>query len=88
MHFSIRDYEHLMQKNSLYTWLGAKKRFEKGVHGGGLWGASLKAILVFIHIYIFRRGFMDGSVGFLIAVMYSQAAFNKYAALWTLRRKP
>lgn len=87
LHYSIRDYEHLMSKSCLYAWLGGKKRYEAGVHGGGLWGASIRAILVFLQIYILRRGFMDGSVGFLIAVTYSQGAFNKYAALWTLRRQ-
>lgn len=86
LHYSIRDYEHLMNKSSLYAWLGGKRRYEKGVSGGGLWGASIRAILVFLQIYILRRGFLDGSVGFLIAVMYSQTAFNKYASLWTLRR--
>lgn len=86
LHFAIRDYEHLMSKNSLYAWLGGNKRFEKGVTGGGLWGASIRAILVFVQVYIIRRGFMDGSVGFLMAVMYSQVAFNKYAVLWSLRR--
>ena len=88
LHYSVRDYEHLMSKSCLYAWLGGKKRYEAGVHGGGLWGASIRAVLVFLQIYILRRGFMDGSVGFLIAVMYSQTAFNKYASLWTLRRKP
>lgn len=87
LHYSIRDYEHLMSKNGLYAWLGGMKRFDKGVKGGGLWGASARAILVFLQVYILRRGFMDGSVGYLMAVMYSQAAFNKYATLWSLRRK-
>ena len=87
LHYSIRDYEHLLNKNSLYAWLGGKRRYEAGVKGGGLWGASIRAILVFFHIYILRRGFLDGSVGFLMAVMFSQAAFNKYAALWVLRRE-
>jgi len=87
LHYSIRDYEHLLNKSSLYACLGGKKRYEKGVTGGGLWGASIRAILVFLQIYILRGGFLDGSVGFLIAVNYSQGAFNKYAALWTLHRE-
>ena len=86
LHYSIRDYQHLMDKNSLYAWLGGKKRFEKNEFGGGLWGASIRAILVFIQVYIFRLGFLDGSAGFLMAVIYSQGAFNKYAVLWSLRR--
>ena len=30
---------------------------------------------------------IDGPVGFIMAVMYSQVAFNKYAGLWALRRQ-
>ena len=87
LHYSIRDYEHLMSKSCQYAWLGGIKRYETGKQGGGLWGASIRAILVFLQIYILRGGFLDGSVGFLIAVNYSQGAFNKYAALWSLQRK-
>ena len=86
LHYSIRDYEHLMSKSCQYAWLGGKKRYDAGKKGGGLWGASVRAILVFLQIYILRGGFLDGSVGFLIAVNYSQGAFNKYAALWSLRQ--
>ncbi|HHJ18788.1 MAG TPA: glycosyltransferase family 2 protein [Gammaproteobacteria bacterium] len=86
LHFTHRDFGHYLQKNARYAWLGAQKRFENGKHGGGLWGAALRSIWTFIHIYIFRLGFLDGSVGFLVAVMYAQGSFNKYAGLWTLRR--
>lgn len=86
-HFSVRDFSHLMEKNTLYASLAARRRFEKGVHGGGLIGASLRAVFVFIQIYIIRLGFLDGGVGFLMAVMHSQYAFNKYAGLWYMRKK-
>lgn len=86
-HYTHRDFEHYLHKNRLYAWLGAKKRFEKGKKGGGLWGASFRALWVFFQVYVLRRGFLDGSVGFLVAAMYSQGAFNKYAGLWTLNRQ-
>lgn len=86
-HYSIRDFEHYLIKNRTYAWLGAKKRHQKGKHGGGLPGAAFRAIWVFFQVYILRGGFLDGSVGFLVAAMYSQGAFNKYAGLWTLRRQ-
>ncbi len=41
---------------------------------------------MFLQVYIIRGGFLDGPVGFLMAAMYSQVAFNKYAGLWTLQR--
>ena len=85
-HYSVRDFEHLMHKYNLYASLAAKRRFEKGVHGGGLIGAALRSVFVFIHIYIFQLGFLDGGAGFLMAVMQSQYSFNKYAGLWFLKK--
>lgn len=86
-HYSIRDFEHLLKKHRTYAWLGALQNFEKGKTGGGLWGASFRAVWVFFQIYILQRGFLDGPVGFLIAAEFSQYAFNKYAGLWTLNRE-
>lgn len=86
-HYSIRDFEHYLIKNRSYAWLGAQMRHDKGRHGGGLLVAALRSFWVFFQIYILRRGFLDGAVGFLVAVMYSQGSFNKYAGLWTLRRE-
>jgi len=86
LHFTHRDFGHALYKNADYAWLGAQKRFEKGKKGG-LFGATARGILVFLQVYIIRGGFLDGPVGFIMAVMYSQVAFNKYAGLWALRRQ-
>jgi len=87
IHYSIRNFEHLLEKNRSYSWLGSLQNFEKGKTGGGLWGAGFRALWVFFQIYIIRRGFLDGAVGFLIAALFSQYSFNKYAGLWTLNRE-
>ena len=87
LHYTHRDFEHYLYKNRLYAWLGAKKRYEEGKTGYGLSGAALRALLTFIQVYIVRLGFLDGRVGFLVAVMYTQSSFNKYAGLWTLRHE-
>ncbi|PLX99375.1 MAG: glycosyl transferase [Desulfuromonas sp.] len=85
LHFTHRDFGQTLYKNAHYAWLGAQQRYQKGKKGG-LVGATVRGILVFIQIYILRGGFLDGRVGFIMAVMYSQGAFNKYAGLWTLYR--
>lgn len=87
LHYTHRHFGETLYKNAHYAWLGAQQRYEKGKKGGGLFGAAARGVLVFFQVYILRRGFLDGSVGFLMAVMYSQAAFNKYAGLWTLQRQ-
>jgi len=43
--------------------------------------------LRFLRGYILRGGFMDGSHGFIIAVLSAHGAFAKYAKLWELRRR-
>jgi (heptosyl)LPS beta-1,4-glucosyltransferase len=86
LHYTHRDFGHALYKNADYAWLGAQQRFKKRKRGG-LFGATARGILVFLHVYIFRGGFLDGPVGFIMAVMYSQVAFNKYAGLWALRRQ-
>lgn len=87
LHYSHRDFGHYLYKDRLYAWLGAQKRFEDGKTGFGLSGAALRALFTFVLVYFLRLGFLDGRVGFLVAVMYSQNSFNKYAGLWTLRRE-
>jgi len=86
LHFTHRDFGHTLYKNAHYAWLGAQKRYDSRKKGG-LFGATLRGILVFLQVYILRGGFLDGRVGFLMAVMYSQGAFNKYAGLWTMYRQ-
>jgi O-antigen ligase len=87
LHFSHRDFRHALYKNAEYAWLGAVQRHETGKRGMGLPGAAIRAMLEFFQIYILRGGFLDGSVGFLMAVLYSQVTFNKYAGLWALYRR-
>ncbi len=85
-HYTHRDYGHALQKSAKYAWLGGQKRFTAGKWGGGLPIAALRSLWNFILIYFIRLGFLDGPVGFVVAVTYAQGAFNKYAALWALRR--
>lgn len=87
LHFTHRDFRDTLNKNALYAWLGARRRYGNRQKGGGLIGATFRGLLVFIQVYIIRGGFLDGQLGFLMAVMYSQVAFNKYAGLWTLYRQ-
>jgi glycosyltransferase involved in cell wall biosynthesis len=86
LHYTHRDFAHYLEKNRNYAWLGAQKRFAAGKKGFGLTGAALRALWTFFQIYCLRLGFLDGRAGFLVAIMYSQGSFNKYAGLWALRQ--
>lgn len=84
LHYTHRDYKHGLDKACDYAWLGSQKYFRKGKKSGGLLVALLRAIWTFFLIYILRRGFLDGSIGFIMAMTYAQVNFNKYVGLWLL----
>ncbi len=87
MHYTHRDFGHALYKNADYAWLGAKRRYARRKKGAGLLGATVRGILEFFQVYVLRLGFLDGRSGFLMAVLYSQVTFNKYAGLWALYRE-
>jgi glycosyltransferase involved in cell wall biosynthesis len=84
LHYTHRNYKHGLDKACDYAWLGSQKYFRKNKKSGGLLVALLRAIWTFFLIYILRRGFLDGSIGFIMAMTYAQVNFNKYVGLWLL----
>jgi glycosyltransferase involved in cell wall biosynthesis len=87
LHFTSRNYGHALAKNVRYSWLSSQQYFDKGRRCHSLLRAVLQSWWVFFLIYVIRRGFLDGPVGFLVAVGFAQNSFNKYAGLWTLTRE-
>ncbi|MCG6201409.1 glycosyltransferase family 2 protein [Psychromonas antarctica] len=84
LHYTHRDFKHGLDKAADYAWLGARKYHRKEKKSHGLCIALLRAIWTFLLIYIIRRGFLDGSIGFIVAMTYAQVNFNKYVGLWLL----
>lgn len=87
LHYSNRDYRHALEKSQLYACLWAQQKFAVGKRTG-LLAAVLHGGWMFVHVYIFRLGFFDGSRGLMMASLYGQYTFNKYAALWALHQSP
>ncbi|MFC1237527.1 glycosyltransferase family 2 protein [Vibrio sp. F74] len=87
LHYTHRDFGHGLDKAAQYAWLGSQKYHRKGKKSHGLFLALLRAVWTFFLIYILRRGFLDGSVGFIMAMTYAQVNFNKYAGLWVLENE-
>jgi len=87
LHYTHRNFKHGLDKAAQYAWLGSQKYHRKGKKSQGLFVALLRAIWTFILIYIIRRGFLDGSIGFIVAMTYAQVNFNKHVGLWLLEKK-
>lgn len=83
IHYSWRSYQHCQEKHLKYACLGAEDKFAKGKKAS-LAYAVLRSGTDFIQQYLLRGGFLDGWRGFLMAIILSQYAFHKYAALATM----
>lgn len=87
LHFTARDYGHALEKNAKYAWLGSQKYFAKGKRNRSLLLVCLRSLWTFFLIYIIRGGFLDGRIGFIVAMNYMQGNFNKHVGLWLLTRE-
>ena len=84
LHYTCRDYGHAIEKSAKYAWLGSQKYFSKGKRNRSLLIVVLRAWWTFFLIYVLRGGFLDGKIGFIVAVDYMQTNFNKHIGLWLL----
>ncbi len=80
MHYSRESIYESLNKLAQYTQLGALKRAQAGKRGGVFRGMG-SGLAIFIRLYIFRRGFLCGSEGFLFCFLVSLECFFRYAAL-------
>lgn len=84
IHLSFRDYHHAVTKHLDYAWLLAQDKLAQGKRAS-LWYAATRFFFDFFVQYIVRLSVLDGGRGFLVSVMLGKYAFDKYAALWTLK---
>lgn len=72
----FKDLYESIAKMNRYSSLGATKRRQSGSSYGK---ALVHAKWAFLKHYLFKRGFMDGWAGFIIALSYFEVTFYRYA---------
>lgn len=86
LHYSDPDLEHYLRKMNRYTSLSASELYRKG-KVASFADILLRPAATFWKIYLFKRGFLDGYYGFLLAVFSSVHVMTKYVKLWLLNRQ-
>ena len=84
-HYAYRDISHHLKKIDSYTTLLAQQSHEQG-RRTNLAALVLHPWFAFFRNYVLRRGFTDGTAGFIISVLNSYYVFLKLAKLWELQR--
>ncbi|PIE56576.1 MAG: alpha-L-glycero-D-manno-heptose beta-1,4-glucosyltransferase [Desulfobulbus propionicus] len=82
----FKDLREVVHKANKYSSLGAKKLHQRGKKTN-MFMALLHGIWSFMHMYILKRGILDGWPGFLIALGNFEGTFYKYAKLYELSER-
>jgi glycosyltransferase involved in cell wall biosynthesis len=79
-HYTYRSISDYLRRMDRYADLSARQYLKEGRRIG--WPAILaRSGFTFLQMWIFKRGFLDGVNGLVLAVLYSQYTFIKYAKL-------
>jgi len=87
LHESMRDLESALVKLDRYSSAGARDLQRRGVRGS-LASAIAHGAWAFFRTYVLRRGFLDGALGFVLAVSIAEGTYYRYLKLWLLDRQP
>ena len=86
IHYSYRNDGDYLRKLQQYSELGAQQAFATGKR------ATLKqaighALAAFLRTYFFKRGFLDGRGGLMVAISAAESSYHKYLKLMLLGEK-
>ena len=85
-HWVFNSLDQQVQTNNRYSGLGAKTLADRG-RAFSLFNLIVKPKVKFFEVYVWKRGFLDGLPGFIIAVGAAYSVFLKWAKLWELSSK-
>ena len=85
MHASYKDLEHVLTKLNRYSTDGADLLLAEG-YKSSLLKAISHGLWSFIYTYIVRAGFLDGRMGFILAVYNAECTYYKYVKLMMLNK--
>ncbi|HZD54793.1 MAG TPA: glycosyltransferase family 2 protein [Candidatus Aquicultoraceae bacterium] len=80
LHYTYRDTADFLERMERYAALGAEELRKKGARGTlpDLW---FRPLFTFFRMYGLKRGFLDGALGFRLALLYARYTRAKYAKL-------
>jgi glycosyltransferase involved in cell wall biosynthesis len=80
LHYSYRNLDDVLLKLNNYSSAGAKDLATQG-RQSSITAAVLHGAWAFFRTYVFKLGFLDGRLGFVLAVYNAEASYYKYLKL-------
>jgi len=80
-HYTYRSISDFVLRADNYSTLAARE-IKKNSGNAGLFSFTIKPLATFIKMYFLRRGFLDGTHGLILALLYSYYTLLKYVKVW------
>ena len=80
-HYSFRTLEEVIAKMNRYSSDSAAMLAARG-KTPSLMSAVLHGLAAFFRTYVLRRGFLDGRLGFVLAVSNAEGSYYRYVKAW------
>ena len=86
-HYTYKDFDEYLEKMNVYSTIGAVKNFESGKKVKCIKDFFFRPLFAFFKMYILKKGFLEGFLGFVLCINYANYTLNKYVKLMLLERK-
>ena len=86
-HHTYNNWEQYIAKMNQYSSIGATNNNLKGKKVHFIKDIILRPMLAFVKMYFLKLGFLEGKLGYVLAVSYANYTMNKYVKLWHLAHK-
>jgi glycosyltransferase involved in cell wall biosynthesis len=83
-HHSYDDLEDVLRKLDAYSTAGARQRFAAG-RRGSVGQAIARGFWAFVRSYVLRAGFLDGRMGFILAIANAEGTYYRYLKLMLMQ---
>jgi len=87
LHDTMPSLDDALAKMNRYT-SGRAQDLVRGGRRGSVAGALSHAAWAFLRGYVFRRGFLDGRLGLVLALYVAEGTYYRHLKMWLLARQP
>lgn len=86
IHYTYKDVSDYLDRMQRYSTLSAEQMKKDG-RSGSVFDLLLRPPATFLKMFVLKRGFLDGSVGLTLSMLYAAYTLAKYAKLREMRGK-
>ena len=86
-HYTYRTFEQYIQKMNQYSSIGAQNYYDKHKKVSVIGDFVFRPGFAFFKMYVLKKGFLEGWLGFVLCLNYANYTLNKYVKLKLLNEE-